>query len=98
MNQERLMQVLVGPVVSEKSTLAGELARQVVFEVLPNATKPEIRKAVEQLFEVKVDQVRVLNRAGKTKRFGRMTGRRKGVRKAYVRLAEGYDIDFGAGA
>ncbi len=98
MNQERLMQVLVGPVVSEKSTLAGELARQVVFVVLPDATKPEIRKAVEQLFEVKVEQVRVLNRAGKVKRFGRMSGRRKGVRKAYVRLAEGYDIDFGAGA
>lgn len=98
MNQERLMQVLVAPVVSEKSTMAGELHHQVVFEVLPTATKPEIRKAVEQLFDVKVEQVRVLNRAGKEKRFGRKIGRRKSVRKAYVRLAEGHDIDFGAGA
>jgi len=96
MNKDRLMQVLVSPVISEKSTLAADANRQFVFQVLPDATKPEIRKAVEMLFDVKVENVRVVNIQGKKKRFGTIMGRRNGVRKAYVRLAEGNDIDFGA--
>jgi len=98
MNKDRLMQILVSPGISEKSTIAAELDRQYVFKVVPDATKPEIRKAVELMFEVKVENVRVVNIKGKTKRFGATTGHRKGVRKAYVSLAEGNDIDFGGGA
>lgn len=98
MNKERLMQVLVGPVVSEKSTIAADSSRQFAFHVVSDATKPEIKKAVELMFDVKVDNVRVVNIKGKTKRFGMVFGKRNGVRKAYVRLAEGSDIDFGAGA
>ncbi|MES9870975.1 MAG: 50S ribosomal protein L23 [Sedimenticola sp.] len=98
MNKERLMQVLLSPVVSEKSTIAAEASRQFAFKVAPDATKPEIKKAVEQMFDVKVDSVRVVNIKGKQKRFGTIMGRRNGVRKAYVKLAEGNDIDFGAGA
>ncbi|HXK55152.1 MAG: 50S ribosomal protein L23 [Gammaproteobacteria bacterium] len=95
MNNDRLMQVLVSPVVSEKSTLAADAVRQFVFRVLPDASKPEIRRAVELMFDVKVDAVRVVNIKGKRKRFGRLMGRRNNIRKAYVRLAEGSDIDFG---
>jgi large subunit ribosomal protein L23 len=98
MNKERLMQILLSPVVSEKSTIAADAHRQYVFAVATDATKPEIRKAVEMMFNVKVDRVQVVNSKGKTKRFGRLSGRRKDERKAYVRLAEGSDIDFGAGA
>lgn len=97
MNKERLMKVLLAPVVSEKSTIAGENG-QVVFKVLPDATKPEIKSAVEMLFEVKVEQVRVVNQSGKRKRFGVLQGRRNDWKKAYVRLQEGQDIDFSAGA
>jgi large subunit ribosomal protein L23 len=98
MNKERLLQVLLGPVVSEKSTVAADANRQYVFKVVPDATKPEIKKAVELLFEVKVENVRVVNIKGKKKRFGQVMGTRNGVRKAYVQLAEGADIDFGVGA
>lgn len=98
MNKERLMQVLLSPVVSEKSSIAADAARQFAFRVAPDATKPEIRKAVELMFDVKVEQVRVVNTKGKSKRFGQMMGRRSDVRKAYVKLAEGQDIDFGGGA
>jgi large subunit ribosomal protein L23 len=98
MNKERLMQILLSPVVSEKSTITADAHRQYVFAVATDATKPEIRKAVEMMFNVKVDRVQVVNSKGKTKRFGRLSGRRKDERKAYVRLAEGSDIDFGAGA
>jgi large subunit ribosomal protein L23 len=98
MNKERLMQVLLSPVVSEKSTIAADMDRQFVFKVAPDATKPEIKKAVELMFDVSVDSVRVVNIKGKQKRFGAIMGRRNGVRKAYVKLAEGNDIDFGAGA
>ena len=98
MNKERLMQVLLSPVVSEKSTIAAEAGNQYVFRVMADATKPEIRKAVELMFNVKVDSVQVVNLKGKNKRFGRLMGRRNDTRKAYVRLAEGSDIDFGAGA
>jgi len=98
MNKDRLMQVLVGPVVSEKSTIAADANRQFVFKVLPDASKPEIRKAVELMFDVKVESVRVVNTKGKNKRFGAVMGHRSGARKAYVKLAEGNDIDFGGGA
>jgi len=97
MNQERILQVLLAPHVSEKSTLAADANGQHVFKVLPGATKVEIKQAVEQLFEVKVAQVRVMNVKGKTKRFGQRDGKRSDWRKAYVTLAEGQDIDF-AGA
>ena len=95
MNNDRLMQVLVSPVVSEKSTIAADAARQFVFRVLPDASKPEIKKAVELMFDVKVDAVRVGNIKTKHKRFGKLMGRRNNMRKAYVKLAEGSDIDFG---
>lgn len=97
MNKERLMKVLLAPVVSEKSTNAGE-AGQVVFKVMRDATKPEIKRAVEMMFDVSVDQVRVVNVNGKRKRFGAVQGRRNDWKKAYVRLQEGQDIDFSTGA
>jgi len=95
MNKERLMETLRSPVISEKSTIAADVNRQFVFEVAPDSTKPEIRKAVEMMFDVKVEAVRVVNTKGKTKRAGNKLGRRKDIRKAYVRLAPGNDIDFG---
>ncbi|MBK1632882.1 50S ribosomal protein L23 [Thiohalocapsa halophila] len=98
MNQERLMKVLLGPVISEKSTLAADSSGQFVFKVATDATKQEIGRAVELLFDVKVDNVRVLNVKGKQKRFGARSGRRPDWRKAYVGLKPGYDIDFGGGA
>ena len=88
------MQVLVAPHVSEKSTRVADECRQVVFRVLPDARKPEIKQAVELLFNVKVEKVSVCNRAGKQKNFGRTRGRRSGIRKAYVTLQPGHDIDF----
>lgn len=94
MNQERLMKVLLGPHVSEKSTMAAEQANQIVFKVLPDATKPEIKKAVEMLFDVKVDDVTVSNVRGKIKRTGQNFGKRKNWKKAYVRLEAGQDINF----
>lgn len=99
MNAERMHQVLLRPVVSEKSTNAAETNRQVVFEVLENATKAEVREAVEKLFDVSVTAVQVLNVRGKIKRFGKTPGKRNNWKKAYVRLAAGDDIDFlGSGA
>jgi len=97
MNQERIMKVLLAPHVSEKTTRAADVANQVVFKVLPDATKPEIKKAVETLFEVKVESVQILNMKGKLKRFGQSIGRRKNWKKAYVKLAAGQDIDFMGG-
>jgi len=97
MNKERLMQILRGPLISEKSTYAADTANQFVFRVSYDASKPEIRKAVELMFNVKVDQVRVVNIKGKRKRFSAVMGRRNAVRKAYVRLAAGHDINFGMG-
>ncbi len=93
-HQERLMTVLQGPHFSEKSTLSAELNNQVVFKVRPDATKREIREAVELLFEVQVEKVQVVNCRGKSKRFGMTRGRRADWKKAYVRLAEGSHIDF----
>ena len=93
MNQERVYKVLLGPLVSEKATMVGDLG-QVVFKVAPDATKPEIRRAVEQLFNVDVVKVQVSNRKGKNKRTIHGMGKRDDLRKAYVRLADGQDIDF----
>ena len=94
MNQERVFKVLLGPHISEKATIVAENTSQVVFRVATDAKKPEIKKAVEQLFNVKVDSVRVLNVKGKTKRAAHGMGKRDDYRKAYVRLADGHDIDF----
>jgi large subunit ribosomal protein L23 len=94
MNPERLMQVLVAPIVSEKSTMLADKNNQVAFRVLQDATKPEIKAAVELLFKVEVESVQVLNQAGKAKRFGRFNGRRRNVRKAYVSLKAGQEINF----
>ncbi len=88
------MKVLVAPIVSEKSTMLADKSEQVAFRVLQDATKPEIKAAVELLFKVQVESVQVLNTMGKTKRFGRYVGRRRNVRKAYVSLAPGQEINF----
>jgi len=92
--RERLMTVLLGPHMSEKSTDVGERHNQIVFKVRPDATKKEISGAVEMLFEVSVDKVRVVNCRGKIKRFGQEWGQRNAWKKAYVTLAEGENIDF----
>jgi large subunit ribosomal protein L23 len=94
MNADRLMQVLLAPIVSEKSTMLADKNNQVAFRVLQGATKPEIKAAVELLFKVEVESVQVLNQAGKAKRFGRFNGRRRNVRKAYVCLKPGQEINF----
>ena len=94
MSKERILQVLLAPHVSEKASLVADSSAQHVFKVLPGANKTEIKQAVEELFEVKVAQVRVMNVKGKTKRFGQRFGKRSDWRKAYVTLAEGQDIDF----
>ena len=94
MDQERLMKVLVGPIVSEKSTMIGEKHKQISFVVVPDATKYEVKAAVELLFNTKVSSVQILNLKGKQKRFGRYMGKRNDVRKAYVTLAEGQEINF----
>lgn len=94
MNQERLMTVLLGPHVSEKATAMAEAGNQVAFKVRGDASKSEISKAVEMMFDVKVAAVQVVNVKGKNKRFGGHLGRRSDWKKAYVRLAEGSEIDF----
>jgi large subunit ribosomal protein L23 len=91
-HQERLMTIIRGPHMSEKSHLAAE-QNQIVLKVRPDATKSEIRQAVELLFEVNVENVTVVNIKGKNKRFGMTRGRRNDWKKAYVRLAEGSEID-----
>lgn len=98
MNEERLMTVLLSPVVSEKSASIADANRQYTFKVRPEAEKREIGRAVEKMFDVKVESVRVVNMKGKRKRFGAVQGKRKNWRKAYVRLEQGHDIDFGGGA
>jgi large subunit ribosomal protein L23 len=94
--QERLMQVLLAPTVSEKSTFVGDKNNQVVFRVADDATKPEIKAAVELLFKVKVKSVQVSNVKGKEKKTGRIMGRRRNWKKAYVSLAQGQEINFQA--
>jgi large subunit ribosomal protein L23 len=93
---ERLMNVVLAPVVSEKSTLVADKNRQYVFRVADSATKPEVKAAIELLFETKVHSVTVSNVKGKEKRFGRFIGRRRNWKKAYVRLAAGQEINFAA--
>jgi len=93
-SKEKLMGVLLAPHVSEKAAIVTEKANQFVFRVRKDATKPDIKAAVELMFEVKVDSVQVLNAAGKHKRFGGRQGRRSDFKKAYVRLAAGQTIDF----
>ena len=94
MNKERLMKVILGPIVTEKTQIAGDKHNQVTFKVLTDATKVEIKGAVELLFKVKVKSVSTLNVKGKTKRFGRNEGQRKDWKKAYVALEDGHDINF----
>ena len=97
LHQERLMTVIRGPHLSEKAHIAAE-KNQVVLKVRTDATKKEVKQAVELLFEVKVDGVQVVNVKGKTKRFGQAKGRRSDWKKAYVKLAEGSSVEefFGA--
>jgi large subunit ribosomal protein L23 len=94
LNQERLMTVLVGPHVSEKSSIVAERHNQICFKVRRDSTKKEIAQAVEMMFEVQVEKVQVSNVRGKIKRFGQTLGKRADWKKAYVTLAEGHDIDF----
>lgn len=97
MNHERLMQVILAPQISEKSTYVADKNEQVVFRVISDATKPEIKAAVELLFKVQVDAVQVLTVKGKVKRSGKIMGRRKDWKKAYVALKPGQEINFVAG-
>jgi large subunit ribosomal protein L23 len=94
MNDQRLYQVLLAPHVSEKTAVAAEMEGRHTFRVAQNATKIEVRKAVEKIFDVTVRSVQIVNVAGKTKRFGSKEGKRSDWKKAIVRLAEGQDIDF----
>ena len=94
MNNEHLMKVLLSPVISDKAYRVAEHHKQVVFKVMSCANKLQIKKAVEALFEVKVANVRTVNVKGKKRRFGRIEGRTKDWKKAYVKLMPGYDIDF----
>lgn len=93
-NNERLMTVLLAPVVSEKGTFIADKHEQVIFRVAQDATKPEIKAAVELMFKVQVASVQVANVKGKEKRFGRFVGRRRNWKKAYVCLKEGQEINF----
>jgi large subunit ribosomal protein L23 len=94
MNQERLMQVLLAPQISEKATFVADKNEQVIFRVVNDATKPEIKAAVELLFKVEVESVQVSNVKGKAKRFKGTVGRRKGWKKAFVSLKPGQEINF----
>jgi large subunit ribosomal protein L23 len=94
LNSEKLMTVLIGPHLSEKSSRIAERFKQFVFKVRRDADKGDIKRAVELMFDVKVTAVQVVNAMGKAKRFGRSPGRRQDWKKAYVTLAEGQDIDF----
>lgn len=93
-NQERLLQVLVAPQISEKATYIADKNEQVVFIVIPDATKPEVKAAVELLFKVQVKSVQIANIKGKAKRFGRSFGRRSDTKKAFVCLKPGQEINF----
>lgn len=88
------MQVILSPHISEKTAIIADKSRQITFKVDNLATKAEVKAAVEQLFDVKVEDVQVVNVRGKVKRFGRTPGARKNWKKAYVKLKEGHDIDF----
>jgi large subunit ribosomal protein L23 len=92
--ENRLAQVLVAPIISEKATRVAEKNNQVLFKVLRNATKPEIKAAVELLFKVEVESVQTVTQKGKVKRFGRSIGRRDHLKKAFVSLKEGQELNF----
>ena len=94
LSEDKLFQVLLAPVVTEKSTRAAELGGQVVFQVLPSANRHDVKAAVEKAFDVEVESVKILNVKGKSKRFGKSLGKRSDRKKAYIRLKEGSDIDF----
>ncbi|MCX7087438.1 MAG: 50S ribosomal protein L23 [Methylococcales bacterium] len=94
MQEVYLAKVLQGPVISEKSTIVAEQSKQFVFKVIKQSTKKQVKDAVEKMFNVEVDSVRVLNVKGKEKRFGRSVGRRSDWKKAYVKLKAGHDLDF----
>jgi len=96
-NSERLYSVLLAPIISEKATMIADKHRQIAFRVASDATRQEVKAAVELLFKVEVDSVQILNRRGKTRRFGRTMGRRSDIRKAYVGLKEGQEINFAEG-
>ncbi|BCG65639.1 MAG: large subunit ribosomal protein L23 [Methyloprofundus sp.] len=91
-----LSNVIKAPVISEKSTVAAETDNRFVFKVANQATKLQVKKSVELMFNVEVEKVQLLNVKGKTKRFGRFMGKRSDWKKAYVKLKEGHDIDFSA--
>jgi large subunit ribosomal protein L23 len=93
-DEGRLAQVLVAPIISEKATRVSEKQNQVLFKVLRSATKPEIKAAVELMFKVEVASVQTVNQLGKSKRFGRSMGRRDHVKKAYVCLKQGQELNF----
>ena len=93
-NAERLMTVLLAPVISEKATFIADKHSQVIFRVAPDATKPEVKAAVELMWKVEVDTVQIAIVKGKEKRFGRFMGRRRGWKKAYVSLKPGQEINF----
>lgn len=95
-SEERLLNVLMAPQISEKATFVAEKNEQVIFRVASDATKPEVKAAVEMLFKVTVDSVQIANVKGKQKRFGRLSGRRSDWKKAYVCLAAGQEINFAA--
>jgi large subunit ribosomal protein L23 len=95
---DRLYQVLLAPIVSEKATFLADKREQVLFKVVPNATKPEVKAAVEMIFKVQVESVQMLVQKGKVKRSGRRIGRRSDVKKAFVSLAPGQEINFAAEA
>ena len=95
MNTQRLTNIIVSPRISEKATMRADIDNQHVFSVLKDATKPEVKKAVELMFDVKVKSVRLMNVQGKLTRVGRTFGKRKDWKKAYVRLQDGFDINYG---
>lgn len=95
-NEERLLNILLAPQISEKATFVAEKNEQVIFRVVSDATKPEVKAAVELLFKVSVDNVQISNVKGKQKRFGKFSGRRSDWKKAYVCLAPGQEINFAA--
>ena len=94
MNDQRLYQIILAPHISEKTAIAAEMEERHTFRVANDASKLEVRKAVEKLFDVSVKSVQIVNVRGKTKRFGQAEGKRSDWKKAIVRLAEGQDIDF----
>jgi large subunit ribosomal protein L23 len=97
-SNERLMTVLLAPVVSEKATFIADKHEQVIFRVAPSATKPEVKAAVEMMFKVQVESVQIANVKGKKKRFGQFNGKRRDWKKAYVSLMPGQEINFAAEA